>query len=147
MVLKDKYEQIVQRINDLPIDANPEWGNLTAPKLVAHLIDSMRFAKGEKDLEIKLSILPKWLLKWLTIYSPMPWPKGIKVPEAFFEHDPREFAEDKKKLIQLIDEYLALPESHTTDHPLFGKMSKKDWDHLKLRHFKHHFKQFNCPLD
>ena len=146
MVLKENHEKIVQRINDLPIDASPRWGSLTAPKLVAHLIDSMRFAKGEKKLEMKRPPLPKWLVKWVTIYSPMPWPKGIKVPPTFFEHDPQEFAADKQKLIQLIDEFIALPESHSTDHPLMGKLSKKDWEHLKLRHFKHHFKQFNCPL-
>ena len=146
MSFKENYDELVQRIRNLDINTQPHWGSLTAPKLIAHLIDSMRFAKGEKQLEMKPLLLPKFLVKWFTIYSPVPWPKGIKVPQSFFEYDPQEFANDKEILIKLIDEFNALPETHTTEHPLMGTMSKKDWEHLKLRHFKHHFKQFGCPL-
>ena len=146
MVLKDNYQQIVTVIKNLEADRKPQWGKLTSKRLIAHLIDSFSFAIGHKKLEMKGSIMPKFLMKWMTIYSPMPWPKGIKVPDDFFEYQAENLDEDKTKLIKLIDEFIALPESHTTEHPLFGRMSKKDWDHLSLRHLKHHFRQFSCEM-
>ena len=148
MVLEKHYKEIVSRIENLDMAASPAWGTLTAPRLIAHLIDSLLFARGAKVLEIKKPpLVPKWLIKWLTIYSPMPWPKGIKAPPSFFEYDPQEFDADKQELIKQLDAFIALPDSHATDHPLMGRLSKKDWDHLNYRHFNHHFRQFNCPVD
>ena len=146
MLLKDNYEKIVTRINELDAAQKPQWGKLTTKRLIAHLIDSFGFALAHKKLEMKGSLMPKFIMKWLTIYSPMPWPKGIKVPDEFFEYEADDLAQDKAKLIKLIDEFIALPDTHNTEHPLFGKMSKKDWDHLSLRHLKHHFKQFNAEI-
>ena len=136
------FDKARQLITELPEEREPAWGSLTAGRLLCHLRDSFDISTGKISMDVKPATFFKGLRKWLVIYSPFPWPKGVKVPEAFFESDPEQFAEDKISLFESMDDFLALPEDYSFDHPLFGPMDKSDWHHLHRRHMAHHFRQF-----
>ena len=136
------FKKAMELIAELPEDRPAAWGSLTANRLLCHLRDSFDISTGKISMDLKPARFFKGLRKWLVIYSPMPWPKGIKVPDAFFHSDPEQFSDDKSSLLAAIDAFLDLPEDYSFDHPLFGRMNKSDWQRLHLRHMAHHFRQF-----
>ncbi len=140
MKLQDNKENIINQIRSLNEDTNPLWGMLTASELIVHLSEPFQIALKERPLNFTIPA-PKWLVKWIVIYSPFPWPKGTKAPEDYLTLTPSEFHADKETLISYLDKFIN-SDDLLEDHSAFGKMSKSDWDYLLYRHFLHHFKQF-----
>ena len=143
MKLIDKQDLIIRSIGALTEDTRPIWGKLTAQTLIPHLIDPFQIALKERPLDFTINA-PKWLLKWFVIYSPIPWPKGVKAPDDYLYSKPTSLDKDRSTLIDYLSKFNKT-EEYLVMHPTFGKMSKADWDALLYRHFKHHFKQFNLP--
>ena len=134
---------IIRSIDALTEGTKPRWGKLTAQTLIPHLIDPFQIALKERPLNFTINA-PKWFLKWLVIYSPIPWPKGVKAPDDFLFSKPTSLAKDKSDLIEYLHKFNAT-DDFLIMHPVFGKMTKADWDALLFRHLKHHFTQFNLP--
>lgn len=136
-------DRLVAIIEGLEADRRPGWGSLDVPRLVCHFNDVMLVALGETVPGVDpLPLLPKSWVKWMTVYSPLPWPKNLKTAKEFFLTPPETLDEDKAELVRRIDRFLALGEGFASAHPLFGTMTFRDWDHMLMRHFRWHFDQF-----
>lgn len=141
MKLADHYDELRAAIQALEPGTEPKWGTMTPGDLLAHLLDTYRIALKEAPLDFTVPA-PKWLMKWIVIYCPIPWPKGkVKAPPAYLSSAPGDLEEDKQRLLDYTRRFIETDEV-LRDHSAFGKMTKDDWDHLLYRHFQHHFRQF-----
>ena len=87
------------------------------------------------------------LIKLLAIYSPFPWPHGVKTrPEADQERGgtpPTTFAADRAALDAACERFVSqLDVLATRPHFLFGSLSPAEWARWGYRHMDHHLRQF-----
>ena len=136
--------ELLQRFRNVAPDRHPQWGRLTAPKMLAHVGDQLRMALGEIPPSQPKGFLSTRLGSWLAIYV-MPWPHGFKGPREAFTTVPATWDRDLDELAALLrrvgegDVKAAWPK-----HPLFGKLTGKDWGALSYKHLDHHLRQFSA---
>lgn len=133
----------VQRLENLPADARPEWGKMSAPQMLAHCQRAMEVALGERKL--KRAIIGRLFggfAKRKYVAGTQPFPRNSPTDPNFIVADPRAFADEKAALIQLVHR-LSAPDVLTTEpHPFFGPMTPAEWDQLMVKHLDHHLRQF-----
>jgi hypothetical protein len=90
--------EILDRLAKLHSDSPPCWGTMSAHQMVCHLSDSFRASLNEKYISPSSTFLKRTLLKWVALWVPLPWPRGIKTrPEMDQQQGgtpPAEFASD-----------------------------------------------------
>jgi hypothetical protein len=140
--------QLIGRLQRLAPTAVARWGSLTAAEMLCHLGDSF-----ESVLGVRLPPGPtpsgkaRPLLKWLILYAPMPWPKGVKTRPGVDPHQqgtrPGDFQLDRARAIAGLDQLAAAPAgSLARVHFMVGPMSQKDWHRWAYKHVDHHLRQF-----
>jgi hypothetical protein len=136
-------DALLERIDQLQPDAKPQFGEFTAPRMVCHLIDSLRVASGEKAAASKNSGMDNPILRWLIVYY-MPWPKGkVKTVPEMLSTTPTEFKADVSTLRELMRGAAQRgPDGKWGRHPAFGDVPGKMYGALIYRHTDHHLKQF-----
>ena len=73
----DCKAEILARIRSLRSDAVRRWGRMSAHQMVCHIIDCHRMALGELDVMATKARVPRAFVKWVSLYTPMPWPAGL----------------------------------------------------------------------
>ena len=139
---------LVERLRRLRPETPRRWGTLTAGEMLCHLGDAhesvlgVRAAPGSPPPGP-----PRPVLKWIALYGPIPWPKGVTTRAGV---DPRlqgtrpgDFELDRQRTITSLQRLaLADPSSLATRHFRFGSMSASDWYRWAYRHVDHHLRQF-----
>lgn len=142
------HARLVSRLQRLTPDAERRWGSLTPAEMLCHLGDAcdsvlgIRIPPGPPP-----SGVAKPVLKWLILYSPMPWPKGAKTRPGVDPHRdgtrPGEFERDRARVIDGLAALAAAPAEHlAAAHFMVGPMSRKDWHRWAYKHVDHHLRQF-----
>ena len=140
----DAREEILGRIRSLPADRTPRWGRMNAPQMIAHVSDQLRMALGDVSARRGAGMTSVWPMNYLMIYV-VPWPKGAKGPFEAFTTKPSAWDSDRESLVALIDRFCDKKQQvQWPEHPLFGKLSGKDWASLSYKHFCHHLRQFGA---
>lgn len=140
-------ENMLQHLNKLNSDTQPQWGSMTAQHMVEHLSDAIDMSLGKKfnDLQIpedKVGRAQQFLI------SEHPMPKNFKahfVQDApTMRHSEIELAIDEftEKWIEFEQYFEENPEAKFV-HPNFGELDKTMWNQTHRKHFTHHFEQFN----
>ncbi len=78
------------------------------------------------------------------LYGPR-WQKGSITPTQMnIKMQSLEIKYFKEEQMQLLN-YLKiiLTKDNFQEHPIFGKLNKKDWGRLIWKHLDHHLRQFN----
>ena len=135
--------EILGRVAHLAPDAPARWGKMDAPRFVAHLMDQMRHALGDKPSTPVPGILRLPPLRYASIYL-VPWPRGrIKGPPDAFVSKPTEWGADVAALELLVERFGRRQiRDAWPPHALFGRMSGRDWGAFCFKHFNHHLTQF-----
>jgi hypothetical protein len=133
-----------ERVQRLDSNAKPKWGRMTARQMVCHLNDSFRVAMGQKYASPASNLLQRTLIKWVALRTPVRWPPGVptrpEIEQGVGGTPPAEWDRDRAELLELID---AFAEWETFgEHPVFSKMSQRDWLTWGYRHVDHHLRQF-----
>jgi DinB family protein len=139
---------LVERLQRLRPDTPRHWGTLTAGEMLCHLGDA-----HESVLGIRVppgpaaSGIPRPIVKWVVLYTPMRWPKGAKTrPGVNPKIDgtrPGDFERDRARAIESLKRLAVAPPSTLSRHHfLFGPMSARDWHRWAYRHVSHHLRQF-----
>jgi len=136
-------DRLLARFRRLSPDAPPRWGRLTAPQMLAHVADQMRYTLGEYRVTLRRGVL-RWppakqaLMYWL------PWPKGrIKGSPEMFLTPPTTWSGDLVTFESLLDRFVArTAATGWPEHPFFGSMTRESWGRFSHRHFDHHLRQF-----
>ena len=139
---------LIERVARLTPDGQRRWGTMSAGECLAHLGDSSDNVLGRRDFPPDPVPRGAALMKWIALYSPLPWPKGRIVGPA--RSDPRrdgnkpgEFEQDRNRVIEGLRALAAAREDAVMRmHPNFGSMKLKDWHRWAFRHVDHHMRQF-----
>jgi hypothetical protein len=119
---------------------------MSAHEMLCHLADSFRGMLGERRVSpAPGGPLKRNLMRAIALHTPLPWPKGIPTrPEVDpLRHGtrPATFEGDRQAVIVLMRRFVAA-EARYAEHPMFGRMSRRDWMIWGYRHMDHHLRQF-----
>ena len=144
----ETLDSLVERLRRLRPDTQRRWGTLTPGEMLCHLGDAhesvlgIRIPPGPPAAAVRRPIL-----KWIALYSPVPWPKGAKtrpgVNPRIDGTRPGDFEKDRERAIGgLKGLAIAAPSTFPAFHFLFGQMAPQDWHRWAYRHVTHHLRQF-----
>jgi Protein of unknown function (DUF1569) len=135
-------QELLDRLERLAPDAAPLWGTMTAPQMLAHLLDWMLMAEGELKTAAQKRLLRFPPLKQLAIYW-LPFPKGVMTAPELIGRKPAEWAIEKGAVRQHLQSFENMAARREwPEHPAFGKMSRRAWCVFAYRHMDHHLRQF-----
>ena len=123
------------------------WGKMNVSQMLAHCQVPLRAAYGEvKTKRGLIGILFGGMAKKKYITKDLPFEHNLPTDGTFIMTTPKEFSEEKSKLIPLIQRFTEQGASGITTepHPFFGKLSADDWDRLQAKHLDHHLRQFGA---
>lgn len=140
-------EEIHSRLDSLPVEATPRWGNITRGQLIAHFASTLRYTLGEgPDLPFRGNFTSRTVFKFLILNGFREIPRNIRLPRP--AEVPREewFTETSlDTLREAIDAFFAAEGAGqlvSRIHPFFGRLTPREWRKLHYHHFVHHMKQF-----
>jgi len=137
-------EDLLTRYEQLTPDKRPTWGQMTCAQMIAHVVDPLKAAMGEKAVEPKPGPFRNPILRHMIIYW-LPWPRGAPTAPEFVHTDDPDFKASLALLRVTVEEFAAGGEhEHREPHPAFGNLSHKAWGRLTYRHLEHHLRQFGA---
>lgn len=140
-------DELINKLTLLNAVQSPLWGKMTPQHMVEHLYKSVQASISEITLDIysderKIQVLKKMFL------GDRPLPKEFMNPAIGPELMNLEF-DDLSSAIKELENVLARYEKYfssnstaKTIHPIFGYLTKEEWDIFHKKHFKHHLSQF-----
>ena len=142
-------KKILERLSNLRPDSRRRWGRMTPHQMICHLSDSFKFTFGEKEISSICNPFTRTVVKWIALYAPMPWARGVKTrPEVDQEiggTPPDDFEGDRRQLVTLIERFTApAKDVKFCQHPFFGDMSEDQWMRWGYLHCNHHLRQFGA---
>ena len=137
-------ERLILRLERLEPDTARRWGTLSAHEMLCHLSDTSTSILGRPG---GAAVPPRRLRRWLALYTPYPWPRGLPTPASVNPREggtrPAEFLRDRARAIEGLRALAAAPDpAFPSSHRQFGGMRAADWKHWGYRHTDHHLKQF-----
>lgn len=138
-------QEVIDRINNLTADTQPQWGKMTVGQMLAHLCVPYDFVYTDKYPRpgaIKRFLLKTFVKK--AVVGPKPYPKNNPTAPEFKITDERDFETERDRLIANIKKTQELGEAHFDgkDYPNFGNLTKEEWNALFYKHIDHHMTQF-----
>ena len=145
---KDK-EELIARLQGVRPTSMRLWGKMSAHQMVCHLSDGFKMYMGLKPVSPASLPYPRSLLKWVALWTPIPWPTGFNTAPELDQHvggtQPVQFDNDLRELQRLVDNFTRQPRGFQWQaHPHLGKMSEKEWMRLGYLHMDHHLRQFGA---
>lgn len=130
---------------------------MSAARMVCHVIDHLRVALGELTVEpthLEVAIggrkIPVgrgmlWFgpVRILTVHW-LPWPRGwVGAPREMLRTRPGDWREDISELHRMIGRVGDKdPAEEWGTHPVFGRLSGREWGRIGWKHLDYHLRQF-----
>ena len=141
------FNETINSLKRLIPDQKSLWGKMTPQHMVEHLYKTVQASINEIELPIyseerKIPVLKKLFM------GERPFPKEFINPAIGPDLMILEFKnleEAKLELENVISRYERFFENNPdakTVHPVFGLLTKQEWDIFHRKHFKHHLSQF-----
>lgn len=148
--MKDLFDpqvtaELISRINQLNPESPALWGKMSVDQMLAHCCVAYDMAFTNKYP--KPNPVMRFLLKTFVkkgVVNEVPYKKNIPTAPAFVIVDRKNFEEEKSRLINNLEQTLALGKSHFEgkESLSFGPMSAQEWNNLFYKHLDHHLNQF-----
>jgi len=134
---------ILQRIGSVTSASVPRWGQMDAKAMLTHLKQSALMALGELPVANKnkraFQVFP---IKHLILYV-VPFPKSAPTAPELLVSDASSVDAIRSELMSLIERIGTGPrEGDGPVHPLFGRLSFREWGVATYKHTDHHLRQF-----
>ena len=140
--------QLLDRLARLTPTTSRRWGTLTATEVLCHLGDA-----GESVLGLRIppgskaSAKGNRLIKWIALYSHMPWPKGVETRPGINPHKegtrPGNFDQDRARVVEGLRSLAVAPAAaYPPVHFRFGPITRSEWLRWAYLHVDHHLRQF-----
>ncbi|MNJ83689.1 hypothetical protein D3C87_11110 [compost metagenome] len=146
MFIETDLESVLTHLNKLTPETKPEWGQMSAQRMVEHLTDTLRIATGEQP---QVLLIPEEKVERMVafLYTDKPMAKNMEVPFAKagtpLRHGELELAIDEFVEVYLeFQELFAENPELKTVHAFYGPLNYEQWDLLHKKHLTHHFTQF-----
>lgn len=136
---------ICQRIASITNASAPRWGKMDARAMLTHLRDSARMALGELPVAGKgKRVFQVFPIKHLILHV-VPFPKGAPTAPELLVSDAAPVDAIRSELVSLLERIGTGPrEGFGPDHPLFGRLSYREWGVATYKHTDHHLRQFGA---
>jgi thiamine phosphate synthase YjbQ (UPF0047 family) len=147
MELKDLFDpgvkkDILDRINKLTPQSQPQWGKMNVAQMLAHLQMPIGSALG-------IYTLPRTLMGKIFgriarpgMYSEKPFKRNLPTDPSFVmtRHE-KDFEKEKQSITVMINDF---KEENIKNeiHPFFGRLTKEQWSKAMYKHLDHHLQQF-----
>lgn len=135
-------KEVRDRLSKLSPDMPRRWGTMSAIQMLAHVSLQLENA-------VTIRQTPQMKIVWLIhpvrklLFNLIPWPHGLPTAPDWKNPETENWKYETNRFLSLINKF-----SEDRDvvkwgkHPLFGKLSGKEWGRLSYRHIDHHFRQF-----
>jgi len=142
ILTEEGYKDIKNRLDAFTELNERQWGKMTHGQMLHHCQGPLNIMMQKEDYGLK----PNWLAKVFfkkSLYSDKPWRKNLPTAKFLKESELRDFATEKVKLEQLIDELYAQKDTESwPEHPAFGYFTYEQWGKMQYKHLDHHLTQF-----
>ena len=146
ILTKEGKEEILSRLDKLTEDTPARWGSMKVNQMLAHMNDAFKISLGMKPSIDTSSFYSHYIMLPVGVYILPFWPKGeATAPELNQKENgtkARDFYTELEFAKKMLDIFEEREESKFHPHPMFGKLSKKQWADLLKKHFQHHLRQF-----
>ncbi len=143
----NNFSHVMSLLNQLKPEQKPLWGKMTPQHMVEHLYKTFLASINEINLNVYTEERKIPVLKRLFL-GERPLPKEYMNPAIGPDLLELEFKDLKsaiKELENVLKRYNKFFKNNTsvkTVHPVFGNLTKTEWDNFHQKHFKHHLSQF-----
>lgn len=135
-------QEIIDRINKLTPQTNPQWGKMNVAQMLAHVQKPIGIALGTH--------LPKgsFLLRLIgplfkgKLWDENPYKHSLPTDPTFvMTGEEKDFEKERSVLLNMINSFSkeTIVSEH---HPVFGKLTKDNWSKATWKHLDHHLQQF-----
>jgi hypothetical protein len=138
------YNDVVERINLLSPSSTAQWGKMNVSQMLAHCKEAFKVPLSDKKMpRMFMGRLVGWLIK-SKLYSEDPWKKNLPTAPNFLIKNERNFDDEKKELLALINKFYNSGPSIVGKypHPFFGSFTPEQWGMSMYKHLDHHLRQF-----
>lgn len=142
---ENDLNEVLARIDKLQPDTQAQWGKMNVAQMLAHC--SVAYDMTFTDKYPKPGAFKRFLMKMFVksaVVGPKPYPKNGRTAPQFIIADEREFAVEKKRLVDYLKKTQELGEAHFDNKAShsFGPLSKEEWNVMFYKHLDHHLQQF-----
>ncbi|MBD0284812.1 MAG: DUF1569 domain-containing protein [Flavisolibacter sp.] len=140
---KHTADEIIARAQSLQPNSRRKWGTMEVTEMLHHCnrINKMNMEGGPDG---KSSSLKQQLLRILVLHITQRIPKNIKGAnnhqDSVIIADA--FDSEKEKFCKTIKEFSERTTPIQVTHPVFGKLTTKEWGEFTWMHMDHHLRQF-----
>ena len=137
---------LLDALDRLTISKKPVWGKMTAQEMVEHLSDLLIMSRGLNNFTLNENE-ETIARRQQFLYSDEEMARNIAIPlrKDIIELRHNELAlsidEFTIEWLNFIEYYEENP-GVTETHPYYGEMDFEKWGKFHVKHFKHHFQQF-----
>lgn len=142
-----EHHTLFSKIERLQEDSIPQWGSMSAQRMIEHLTDSVRLSYLPHSFP---QTVPEEKVEKAQAFlaSDHPMPRNFQVAFATPEM-PLRHTSLKESIAELSEEWQKC--THWWDahpdalhlHPSFGILNRNQWMRVHSKHFTHHFGQFS----
>jgi hypothetical protein len=136
---------ICQRLGSVTTASMPRWGRMDAQAMLTHLKQSALMALGELPVANKskraFQVFP---IKHLILHV-VPFPRGAPTAPELLVPYVASVDAIRSELLSLVERIGGGPrEGDGPVHPLFGRLSLREWGVATYKHTDHHLRQFGA---
>jgi hypothetical protein len=142
---EDKRQEYRRRVESVTPNSQRQWGTMEVDQMLHHLNLACGGSQGFYDLPDESYLISRTLFKWILVDWYPEQPVGLRLPTGFkIPHSQRfEFAYEKSQLLKILEvDWNARTEDAWKPHPMFGKMTPKEWAKLLQIRVDYHLRQF-----
>ncbi len=139
-------ETTIETLMKLKPNTKPQWGSMSAQRMVEHLTDTIRIATGKIPQPL---LIPEDKIEKMQgfLETDKPMARNIEVPfapkNAALRNEDNELAID-----ELVEEWILFEDLYNTNpglranHSFYGELNFQQWRKLNDKHLNHHYEQF-----
>ena len=135
-------QEIIERINKLSPQSQPQWGKMNVSQMLAHLQMPMGVAVGSHHLPRTLFGRIVGRFAKPILYNEKPFKRNLPTDPSFIMTNlEKDFEKEKLGIVIMINNF---KEENIVNelHPFFGKLTKEQWSKGMYKHLDHHLQQF-----
>lgn len=140
--------EVRQKLSKLTVDTKPLFGKMNAQQMIEHLSEVTQIANGNWKVDSYVSD-EKTARRKPYLNTDGELQVGFKAPFLSEAPTPLKFSSMEDAINDLIkqvaefEEVFKADKNRTVVHPFFGELDYEYWKKFQVKHFTHHFKQFN----
>ena len=139
-------QEIITRLDKLTEHTPRRWGTMKVNQMLAHMNDAIKISLSMKPAVDKSTFFSRNVTFNVGVYLLPVWPKGEATAPELNQNvqgtKARDFYTELEFTKKMLDIFEERDESKLHPHPMFGKLTKKQWADLLYKHFQHHLRQF-----